>query len=200
MTRILPNFAEQGADVGPHPGVKGAVGGCVTGGAPARIPAGTAPAGGPAPSPRPAGWVSSGPSPRPPFSTPETAPRSPASLSEGAGSVRARRGRDKHAPEILERKHPPWQRERGKWSARVPGFPPAPPAAARVSPPPLLGSCLPGHGVCPSVCPPRPTTPSPSRSFAGRRAGSAAREGPGPPAAALRVPAAATCGARPPAL
>lgn len=72
----------------------------------------------------------------------------------GVGKEREGRAEGKHSQNILKRKHRPWQRVRGKFSARVPGFPPAPPAAPGEPPDPAPRR-LPGRvrpRVRPSVC------------------------------------------------
>lgn len=57
-----------------------------------------------------------------------------------------RRGKaKKQSQKISKRKHPTWQRVRGKFSARVPGFPPAPAGRSPGEPPAPARRRLPGR-------------------------------------------------------
>lgn len=92
---------------------------------------------------------------------------------------------------ILKRKHPTWQRVRGKFSARVPGFPPAaspPPAGRSPGEPPSPSSAAAcwAASVGRSASPPPPVHPPAPRGLGGAASG---RGLPGRPQPAL-APAA----------
>ncbi|XP_065733356.1 proline-rich protein HaeIII subfamily 1-like [Phocoena phocoena] len=71
------------------------------------------------------------------LSPPRSPPPAPQlSCPKWVGSEREGRGKEKHSPKTLKRKHPPGQRVRGKLSARVPGSPPAPHAGRSPGEPP----------------------------------------------------------------